>query len=45
MSQTNNIIERTAGYVTGLFEQHADRKLPFHNLDHTQGVVDAAGSH
>ena len=43
MSQTNNIIERTAGYVTGLFEQHADRKLPFHNLDHTQGVVDAAG--
>ena len=33
---------RTAEYVRELFEEHSDRQLPFHNLEHTEGVVEAA---
>ncbi|HYH55159.1 MAG TPA: HD domain-containing protein, partial [Anseongella sp.] len=41
MSATG-LMERTAEYVGDLYKAHADEKLVYHTITHTQGVVKAA---
>jgi len=36
----NNLYKKIENYVTGLFEKLQDKSLVFHNLKHTQNVVD-----
>ncbi len=37
---TNNLYKKTEQYVTGLFQENKNANLVFHNLQHTQDVVE-----
>lgn len=37
-----NILLEVSDYVTGLFKEHSDDKLRYHNIEHTKNVVKAA---
>ena len=38
----NGILQKTQEFVTALFRKNAHKEFPFHNYDHTAGVVSAA---